>query len=163
MGHDHLVTIRRDDQGHLLEARMTVPRPIEEVFAFFSDAANLERITPPFLRFAIVTPGPIDIQAGALIDYRLRLHGVPLKWRTEITAWDPPHRFIDQQLSGPYARWVHEHRFADLGGSTLCADSVSYRLHGGRAAHELQNTAVAGRDLRRIFAYRQQQLSLLLT
>lgn len=142
---------------------MVVPRPIDEVFGFFSDAGNLERITPGFLHFAITTPRPIDIHEGTLIDYRLRLHGVPLRWHTLISAWDPPHRFIDQQLSGPYARWVHEHRFADLGGVTLCSDSVSYRLHGGRAAHELQNAVVAERDLRRIFAYRQEQLSLLLT
>jgi ligand-binding SRPBCC domain-containing protein len=157
-----VLTITRDRDGHRLDARMVLPRPIEEVFAFFSDAANLERITPDWLRFVIVTPGPIELREGAVIDYRLRLHGVPLKWRTVIGAWEPPHRFVDRQTSGPYARWVHEHRFADLGHATLCADSVSYRMHGGRAAHELQNAAVAERDLRRIFGYRQRQMALIL-
>lgn len=141
---------------------MMVPRPIEEVFAFFADATNLERITPPWLRFSIATPGPLDLAAGSRIDYRLHLHRVPIRWRTLISAWEPPHRFIDEQISGPYALWVHEHRFAQLGSRTLCADHVTYRLHGGHAAHEVQNAALAARDLRRIFAYRQQELHRLL-
>lgn len=159
---DALVTIRRDRQGHLLEARLVLLRPIGEVFEFFSDATNLERITPRWLRFRIVTPTPIALAEGSLIDYRLRLHGVPLRWRTLISAWDPPHRFVDQQVSGPYARWVHEHRFADLGDATLCSDRVSYRLHGGRGPHELQNAVVAARDLRGIFGHRQRELANLL-
>jgi ligand-binding SRPBCC domain-containing protein len=157
-----MVTIKRDQAGHRLDARMVLPRPIDEVFAFFSDAANLERLTPDWLQFVIVTPTPIELGEGAVIDYRLRLHRVPLRWRTLISAWEPPHRFVDRQTSGPYARWVHEHRFADLDGATLCADSVSYRMHGGRAAHELQNATVAARDLCRIFSYRQQQMALIL-
>ncbi len=104
-------------------ARSTwVPYPIEEVFTFFADAANLERITPPELSFRILTPMPIVLQRGTLIDYRLALFGVPFRWRTEIADWEPPHRFIDVQLAGPYRSWSHRHEFTPEGHGTRMTD-----------------------------------------
>jgi ligand-binding SRPBCC domain-containing protein len=99
----------RRDGLFTLETRLFLPRPLEIVFPFFADAGNLEILTPPWLRFEIVTPRPIAMRAGALIEYRLRLHGVPLRWQSEITAWEPPHRFVDEQRRGPYRAWIHEH------------------------------------------------------
>jgi ligand-binding SRPBCC domain-containing protein len=117
-----------------LTVDLTLPCPIDRVFPFFADAGNLEAITPPFLRFKILTPRPIPMHQGALIDYHLRLHGVPIRWRTVIDAWDPPHRFIDRQLKGPYTLWHHTHTFEPLppatpGGPerTLVRDVVRYR------------------------------------
>ena len=140
--------------GYVLTAEQALPHTPADVFPFFADAANLERITPPWLRFRIPTPLPIDMRAGALIDYRLRLRGVPVRWRTEITAWEPPHRFVDEQLRGPYRWWVHEHRFEPIEGGTLATDRVEYGVPGGRLAQRL----LVGRDLERIFRYRQQAL-----
>ncbi|MGI9038857.1 MAG: SRPBCC family protein [Gemmatimonadota bacterium] len=131
--------------------------PPSEVFPFFADAFNLERITPPFLRFRVVTPAPIEMRPGALLDYRLRIHGVPIRWRTEITAWDPPRRFVDEQLHGPYRTWVHEHVFEPLdgGGRTRVSDTVRYAAIGGRVIERL----FVDRDVERIFAYRRTMLT----
>ena len=137
-----------------LEFSQWLPCPPEELFPFFADAFNLERITPPLLRFRVVTPPPIEMRAGALIDYRLRIHGVPAKWRTEITAWDPPHRFVDEQLRGPYRQWIHEHTFEPQDGGTLCRDRVDYAAPGG----SLVNRFLIEPDVRRIFAYRAAAL-----
>ncbi|HRI43738.1 MAG TPA: SRPBCC family protein [Fimbriimonadaceae bacterium] len=112
------------------EGRQIVPARLEDVFEFFSKAENLQRITPPELRFEIVTPLPIDMHEGALIDYRIRLNGLPMNWRTEITLWEPPHRFIDTQLRGPYRVWIHEHRFRAVGGQTEVTDRVDYLAPG---------------------------------
>ena len=118
---------------------------------FFSDAHNLERITPGFLKFRVLTPAPIELREGVVIDYALRVRGVPLRWRSEITVWDPPHRFVDRQVRGPYRRWVHEHRFVSLdGGGTLVEDRVEYAVPGGRLVHAL----FVKRDVQAIFAYR---------
>ena len=134
-------------------------RPIDEVFAFFADAFNLEQITPPWLHFHVLTPAPIAMQPGTLIDYKLRLHGIPIRWRSEITAWQPPFFFIDEQRKGPYRLWHHEHRFEPRDGGTLVTDHVDYRVIGGR----LVNRFFVRRDLDRIFAFRHAAMEKLLS
>jgi len=138
----------------VLETEVLLGRPIDDVFAFFADAHNLERITPPFLGFSVLTPGPIDMREGTLIDYRIRLHGVPLRWRTRIGAWDAPVRFVDEQVRGPYRRWVHEHRFEARGERTLCRDRVEYAFIGGPPAHAW----FVRPRLEEIFAYRRRMM-----
>ena len=136
-----------------LRASMRLPVPRKEVFAFFGDAANLGRITPPEVGFEMRTKGRIDMRAGTLIDYTIRLHGIPVRWRTEITRWEPPHAFADVQVRGPYAVWVHQHRFREEGKETVIEDEVRYALPFGvlgRLAHPLVR-----RQLARIFEYRQ--------
>src|SRR5215210_4264576 len=96
---------------YILEREQIIRKPREEVFDFFADAVNLERITPPELNFHIITPQPIDIKKDALIDYQLKLHGFPLTWKTIISEWNPPHSFIDQALKSPYKQWIHRHIF----------------------------------------------------
>ena len=145
------VDLTRTAAGFELIASLRISCDQDEAFAFFSDAHNLERITPGFLRFRVLTPAPIELREGALIDYALRVRGVPLRWQSEITVWDPPHRFIDRQVRGPYRRWVHEHRFVSLdGGGTLVEDRVEYAVPGGRLVHAL----FVKRDVQAIFAYR---------
>lgn len=137
------------------EASQKIEQPIDEVFAFFSKPENLELITPPWVGFRILTPPPIDLREGALIDYRIRLKGIPIRWRTEITAWDPPHRFVDTQLRGPYRRWVHTHTFREVGDGTLVEDHVDYAVPGGALVDRL----LVRRDIERIFAYRASVLA----
>ncbi len=137
-----------------LERRLDLPEPIERVFPFFTDAFNLERITPPFLRFQVLTPPPIRMQAGVRIDYRIRLRGIPLRWQSEITVWEPPHRFIDLQIVGPYRWWHHEHRFESTEQGTRVIDEVEYAVPGGRLVAAL----FVRRDLNRIFDDRRQRL-----
>jgi len=136
-----------------LDREALIPRPIDEVFSFFADAGNLERITPPWLRFRILTPLPLAMQAGTQIDYTLRLHGAPIRWRTRITEWEPPHRFVDMQERGPYRLWRHTHTFETRDDGTLMRDHVDYDMIGGRLVDRL----LVRRDLDRIFNYRQQQ------
>lgn len=139
----------------LLESEQWLPRRPEEIFPFYSDAFRLEELTPTLLRFRVITPPPIEMGAGVEIDYRLRLHGWPMRWRSRITAWEPPHRFVDEQISGPYRRWVHEHTFMPQDNGTLIRDVVEYDMLGGRIIDRL----LVRRDLRKIFAYRQEQLA----
>ena len=118
--------------GYRLTTGQFLPYPRDQVFEFFADAFQLEALTPPFLRFKVLTAPPIRIQAGTLVDYRLRLHGIPLRWRSRISVWEPPIRFVDEQLRGPYRRWYHEHSFEEVDGGTLCRDIVDYSVWGGR-------------------------------
>jgi ligand-binding SRPBCC domain-containing protein len=139
---------------HSFETELWLKRPVDEVFAFFSDARNLERITPPWVSFRILTPGEIPMRAGALIDYRIRVHGVPLRWQSEITAWDPGRRFVDEQRRGPYRLWIHEHRFSENNGGTLVTDIVTYAVPGG----PLVNKLFVANDVAKIFEYRKRRL-----
>jgi len=145
---------------HTLRREQWIPRPPEEVFVFFSDAGNLEEITPPWLRFRILTPGPIRIAAGTKIRYRLSWRGVPIFWTTEIRRWEPPHRFVDVQLQGPFGLWHHTHRFEPHKSGTRMTDVVRYRLPLGiigRAVHSLK----VRRDIESIFDYRFQRINQL--
>lgn len=143
---------------HLLERTQDLPRPRAEVFAFFADAGNLEAITPPFLHFKILTPLPIAMQAGALIEYRLRLYGVPIRWRTRIESWEPEQRFVDVQLQGPYARWHHTHEFEDLPNGTRMRDRVEYAVPWGPLG-SLAHLLFVKRSLQRIFDFRRDRVA----
>ena len=138
---------------HILKHESTIELPRAEVFEFFADAGNLEKLTPPELSFHIITPQPIEMREGALIEYRIKLNGFPMTWRTLISKWDPPHEFIDEQLAGPYKQWIHRHTFTELGTNrTLIEDEVRYRLPlepFGDLAHFL-----VARQLKGIFDFR---------
>lgn len=141
-----------------IERRTRVERPRSEVFEFFADAGNLEELTPPWLRFEVATPRPIEMAAGRTIDYRLRVRGVPVRWRSVISVWEPPGRFVDEQVRGPYRRWHHEHRFEDRDGGTEVIDVVDYAVPGGPGLERLVHRLFVGPDVRRIFDYRQERL-----
>jgi ligand-binding SRPBCC domain-containing protein len=137
-----------------LRRRQFLPLDIETVFQFFAEPRNLNWITPPWLHFRIVGPPGDKLAAGSLLEYRLRLHGVPLRWQTRIAAWDPPRRFVDVQISGPYRLWEHAHSFASADGGTVVSDDVVYSVPGGSIANRL----VVAPDLDRIFDYRRARL-----
>jgi ligand-binding SRPBCC domain-containing protein len=144
---------------HTLERAQHLPGRPEDVFPFFADARNLERITPPWLGFRVLTPEPVEMRARALIDYQLELHRVPVRWHTEIVLWDPPHRFVDVQRSGPYALWHHTHSFEPAGDAgTLIRDVVRYALPLGPLGW-LAGRAFVERDLERIFSFRQREVA----
>ncbi len=146
---------------HVLQRQQRIHRPRQEVFAFFADALNLEALTPPLLRFEVVTPGPIAMATGTRIEYRLRLHGLRLGWLTEIREWSPPDRFVDTQLRGPYRLWHHTHDFEALpAGATLMRDTVRYRP----ALWPLGELAMplVRRDLEAIFDFRRDAVERLL-
>jgi ligand-binding SRPBCC domain-containing protein len=144
---------------HVLRREQALPAPPAEVFPFFADAHNLEAITPPWLGFRVLTPRPVEMRPGALIEYRLRLRGIPLAWLTRISEWVPGVRFVDEQLSGPYRLWHHTHEFAPhAGGGTLMRDTVRYALPYwplGEVAHAL----VVRRDLEAIFDHRRDAVA----
>ena len=145
---------------HILETTTIIRRPLAEVFTFFSKAENLNLLTPPELQFHILTPTPIDMKAGTLIAYRIKLNGIPFKWKTEICVWNPPHQFVDQQLKGPYVRWHHTHSFREVNGITEMVDRVEY-LSPGWILEPLINRLYVKKKVREIFEYREQQLKKL--
>jgi ligand-binding SRPBCC domain-containing protein len=139
------------------ESEIWLPQPREELFAFFSDAANLELLTPGWVHFQIITPGSIAIRAGTVIDYRLRIRGFPVRWQTKITVWDPPHRFVDVQVRGPYRRWIHEHIFERREAGTLMRDHVRYAVPFDLLSHRW----FVRPEVERIFAYREERMRAL--
>jgi len=138
-----------------LQRSQRIDRPLPEVFSFFADAANLQAITPPYLGFEILTPQPIAMRTGARIDYRISLLGVPMTWRTLISTWEPNVRFVDEQISGPYASWHHTHSFEADGDATVVSDVVEYRMPLGRLGRVARTLFVA-RTLDKIFDYRSE-------
>lgn len=144
-----------------LTCELLAPLPLRQVFPAFEDARNLARITPKWMNFEVETPGRIEMGEGAKIDYAIRWLGLPMKWRTLITHYQPPHRFIDEQLKGPYTLWRHRHTFTETVEGTLVADQVDYQLPFGvlgRMAH----AAIVKRQLLEIFRYRQSKMPELL-
>jgi len=141
------------DSIYRLKARQWVPAPLTVVFPFFAEAENLELLTPPSLRFRVLTPRPITMGEGLRIDYRLRLQGVPFHWRSRIAEWDPPHGFTDVQERGPYSMWVHRHRFEVADGGTRIVDVVDYRVPLGRLVHWAVKPQLKG-----IFTYRAKAI-----
>jgi len=139
---------------HVLETAFDLPLTVDVVFAFFAEATNLERITPPELHFEILTPLPIEMKVGTMIEYQLSLFGMPFRWASRITEWKPPRRFVDEEVRGPYGLWVHTHTFAASGSGTRVGDHVRYRLPltpVGDIAYP-----IVRRQLGRIFSYREQ-------
>jgi ligand-binding SRPBCC domain-containing protein len=152
---------RAGGRAFRLERAQVVARPRREVFAFFADAFNLESITPAFLRFRITTPRPIEMKPGTVIDYRLRLHGVPFRWRTRIETFEPERSFTDVQLVGPYRRWRHRHDFVDVAGGTEVRDVVDYEMPLGPIGAWARRVFVA-RSLDRIFDSRRRAVAEIL-
>jgi ligand-binding SRPBCC domain-containing protein len=136
------------------KTELWLPLPPEALFPFFADAGNLDAITPSWLNFRIVTPPPIAMRAGTLIDYKLRVRGLPLRWRTLIKEWQPPHRFVDEQVRGPYRQWIHTHTFEPRDGGTLARDVVQYSVPCDFIAYPL----FVRRDIGKIFDFRQEAL-----
>jgi len=137
-----------------LESEQILPQPLSTIFPFFADAYQLETLTPPWLHFSVLTPAPIAMKPGTLIDYRLRLHGIPMRWQSRIDAWEPPFRFVDMQTRGPYRLWHHEHQFEEHNGQTKCRDIVDYAVPGGGIVERL----FVRPDLVKIFRFRWQKL-----
>jgi ligand-binding SRPBCC domain-containing protein len=146
---------------HAIERAQLVRRPAGEAFDFFADAFNLEAVTPPWLRFRILTPRPIAMCEGALIDYRLSLHRIPCRWHTRIDAWEPGRRFVDRQLSGPFRYWEHTHTFESRPEGTLIRDLVVFRMPLGPLGGMARRVLI-GRDLERIFDYRRAAIERML-
>ena len=136
------------------KSELWLPIPPDKLFDFFGDAANLNTITPDWLHFETLTPMPMRIGEGSLIDYRLRVRGIPIRWRTRINVWDPPHRFVDEQLRGPYRMWVHEHTFVPERDGTLARDHVRYAVPFDWLVHDW----LVKPDIEKIFAFRSEKL-----
>ena len=139
---------------HEFKRELWLPRPLAQIFSFFADPANLEALTPPRLKFQILTPRPVEISVGTLIDYRLRVRGFPMSWQSEITAWEPMHRFVDEQRRGPYRIWRHEHEFAERDDGTIIHDKVEYAVPFDIIVHRW----FVRPDIERIFDFREQKL-----
>jgi ligand-binding SRPBCC domain-containing protein len=147
--------------SYRLEQGQVVNAPLGRVFEFFSRARNLEALTPPWMRFEVLAPEPIEMRAGTLIEYRLRVHHVPLRWTSRIEEWQPRRGFVDVQVRGPYRLWHHTHGFEPHPQGTLIRDSVHYELPFGPLGR-LAHAALVRRDLARVFEYRQEQVQHLL-
>ncbi len=148
---------------HLLERSQRVEVPIDRAFAFYGDERNLEPLTPPWLHFQVTTPRPISMASGTLLEYRLKLHGVPIRWRTRIDAWEAPSRFTDFQEKGPYKLWEHTHTFeADGESATIIRDHVRYAIPFGPLG-TLAHRLFVRRDLERIFDYRRDAVAASIT
>jgi ligand-binding SRPBCC domain-containing protein len=141
-----------------LEREQILPLPPGEAFEFFADALELEAITPPWLHFKVLTPPPIPMRVGTEIEYRLRLHGLPVRWLTRIEVWEPGHRFVDVQLRGPYSVWHHTHLFTPHPDGTSMRDLVRYALPLG-ALGRVAGGALVRRDLERIFDFRREAIA----
>ena len=137
-----------------LRKTIWLPQPRAKVFEFFSNPGNLDRLTPAWLNFAIVTPASSKMNQGALLDYRLRIRGIPVRWQSEIAVWEPPRRFVDRQTKGPYSLWIHEHTFEERDNGTLVGDNVEYAVPGGRIVQQF----LVAPDIERIFDYRHKML-----
>jgi len=151
-------TITRDGKIWRLTMSQWLNKKPEGIFPFFGDAHNLEKITPSLLNFKVLTPGAIDMKPGTLIDYKLKVRGIPIRWTTRIADWQPHTRFRDEQLKGPYRQWIHTHTFTPEDGGTRCDDLVEYAPPGGPLA-PLINRLVVQRDVEKIFAYRAKVLA----
>lgn len=134
-----------------------IDRPLNEVFDFFSRAENLEHLTPDWLDFKILTPLPIEMKTGTLIDYQIKLYGIPLKWKTQITKWDPPFCFVDSQIKGPYSVWIHEHKIEEHDGKTIMKDIVDYDIPAG-FLKSLVNKVFVSKQIQSIFEYRRKSI-----
>lgn len=142
---------------HNFTTKTIIREPIESVFSFFSDATNLEKLTPPWLHFKILSKLPIEMRAGTLIDYRLKLYGISFHWQTKIAEWNPPDYFTDIQLKGPYKEWIHTHRFEKFGNHTLMKDEVHYSLPFGWISSPVRFMFVK-KNIDKIFEYRAKRL-----
>ncbi len=143
---------------HIFTSEQFIPRPRAEVFEFFSSEKNLEALTPPWLNFKVLNKSTPQIQAGTLINYQLKLYGLPIRWQTLIEIWEPGVRFVDTQLRGPYKKWHHTHTFQDVDGGTMMADRVIYQMHGGRLG-DLAAGWKVHRDVHGIFNYRKEKIA----
>ncbi|MDF3127851.1 SRPBCC family protein [Kiritimatiellaeota bacterium B1221] len=150
---------QNESKTTVLHTSQWLPRPIEEIFEFFSRPENLQRLTPKQLQFEILTPSPIEMKAGAQIDYKLKVHGIPLQWRSLISNYHPPHSFTDEQLKGPYKTWIHSHRFFTDGEGTRVEDHVTFSVPGGRLVEKL----IVQKDLASIFSHRHKVLNEIFT
>lgn len=137
-----------------LSAKLVLKSSLKDVFTFFSDAFNLQKLTPSFLSFKVLTPPPIQMKVGALIDYKLKIHGFPIRWQTEITAWEEGRYFVDEQKKGPYQLWRHQHIFTETPAGIECCDEVTYKIFGGRLVWQL----LVKKDVEEIFSHRQEIL-----
>ena len=141
-------------ETYWLRKSVWLAQPRAKVFEFFSNPGNLDRLTPAWLSFAILTPVTSQLKQGALLDYRLRIRGMPIRWQSEIAVWQPPHRFVDRQTKGPYSLWIHEHTFEERDHGTLVGDNVEYAVPGGTLVQKF----LVAPDLERIFNYRHKIL-----
>lgn len=145
-------------EPHVLIRNTVIKENIEQLFDFFSKAENLNSITPPILGFKIITPLPVEMKKGTIIDYKIKLNGIPFSWRTEITKWDPPFLFEDTQIRGPYKMWIHEHRFEEKEGLTNMTDTVRYLSPGGIFEFIPHNLMVK-KKVEFIFDYREKMFN----